>query len=196
MSSTPRCDPKFPTERCLVDASALVRFFKCGAIDLLARTSRVVIAGQVAREFKRRPGQRTALAVLGVEVRSVKLGSGAYEQFCRLRGATATTRDLGEDETIALALDARARGEALPVVIFDDRAGRDAVAEGLTVLDFLDTVSWLVGCGLIAPGDADALVQRAGPLDGFRPPPGYGGSIESVRAARQTGFMNRFASTL
>jgi predicted nucleic acid-binding protein len=141
MSSITRCDPPFPTQRCLVDASAVVRFYKCGALDLLMRTRRVVLSGQVARELKKRPDQRARLDELGAEIRLVRLGSSAWDHFARLRGGVATTRDLGEDETLALALDARAKGEELPLVVFDYAAGRRAQGEGLVTLDFLDTLS-------------------------------------------------------
>ena len=80
------------------------------------------------------------------------------------------------------------------MVVFDARAGRDARDQGLVTLDFLDTMAWLVGCAVTSAEDADDLVRRAGPIDGWVPPAGYSGSIESVRAERQARFLAAFSS--
>ena len=145
-STAPRCSPAFPTPGVLLDNSALVRLHKCDALGALGRTLRLFAAGQVLREFRKQgPAERAALNGLGVEPRLVIPGTRAWAHFTTLRGAQFSTRDLGEDESIAIALAAAEDGEWLPFVTYDRPATRDARESGVVTLDFLDTLAWLVG---------------------------------------------------
>ncbi len=191
-SSDWTCDPRFPAAGALLDNSALVRLWKCEALDVLAGTVALHVAGQVAREFRAQgPAERAALDRLGVIAHRVAPGQSTWDTFCRLRGGQCSTRDLGEDESLAVALTMAEGGTLLPFVTYDCGASSDAIREGVVILDFLDTLAWLVGCGVLSAERADALEQDAGSVDGWKRPPGYTGAIESVRSRRQVAVVAR-----
>ena len=61
-------------------------------------------------------------------------------------------------------------------------------------LDFLDTLAWLVGCGVLTVDRADGIEALAGVVDGWKRPSGYGGSVETERKARQAAVVRRVAA--
>lgn len=181
-----RCEPRFPAKGVLLDANVLVRFFKCGALDKLKGTVELHLASQVAREFKKIRAQRDALESIEPIIHRVEPGSATWEQFSRLRGHARSTRDLGEDESLAIALAEANEGNVLPFVTYDKGATSDAERERVVTLDFLDTLAWLVGCGVLSCEEADAIEVAATSAHGWKRPASYPGSIESIRAARQS----------
>ncbi|MBI4705070.1 MAG: hypothetical protein HY744_28520 [Deltaproteobacteria bacterium] len=173
-----------------------MRLWKCEAWDVLRSTEpvRLCVAGHVAKEFRAQgPAQRAAFLALGLEVCSVKLGSAAFVHLARLRGGRPSTRDLGEDESLAVALAAIDAGERVPFVSYDHQAARRAGQEGIVTLDFLDSLAWLVGCGTIEAERADQIARTAHRVDGWRPHPGYAGGIEIERLARQSRMVEAVA---
>ncbi len=109
-----------------------------------------------------------------------------WDHFSRIRGGRFSTKDLGEAESLAVCLDEQARGRCLPFVTYDNAAAKEAAGVGVVTLDFLDTLAWLVGCGVLDADRANAIERAATPFDGWRRPPTYDGSIAQVVAARQT----------
>lgn len=196
MSSTgPRCNPRFPTSGVLLDNSALVRLWKCETLDVLGGTVGLHAAGQVAKEFKAQgPAERAAFDRLGIQSHGIRLGTREYEHFCLIQDQKHSTRHLGEKESLAVALARSEQGELLPFVTYDRGATSDAVLAGIVTLDFLDTLAWLVGCGVLTAERADEIEALATPLDGWKRPVGYTGSIETVRAARQSAVVQRIAA--
>jgi hypothetical protein len=191
-STVRRCELRFPAAGVLLDNSAIVRLHKCEALDVLAGTVRLHVAGQVAKEFHAQgPAERATLAGLGVEIHRVRPGGAAWSAFCTLRGGRFATRDLGEDESIAVALAEAERGELLPFVTYDRLATSRSGGAGVVTLDFLDTLAWLVGCGVVTAQQADEIESLASVVDGWRRPAGYAGTIESVRETRQRAVVER-----
>ncbi|MFS8067118.1 MAG: hypothetical protein ACMG6S_12170 [Byssovorax sp.] len=172
-----------------------MRLWKCGALAELAGTVRLHVAGQVAKEFQAQgPSERAALVGLGATTHGVRPGTPAWEQLCLLRAGRCSTRDLGEDESLAVALTQIAQGEWLPFVTYDRQATRITTDLGVVALDFLDTLAWLVGCGVVTAERGDEIEALASMVDGWRRPAGYAGSIESVRGARQAHLIERVAA--
>ncbi len=128
---------------------------------------------------------------LGVERLSVRNGSREWQVFASLRGPRHSTRDLGEDESLAVALTQAERGVFLPFVTYDRIAARQSADRGVVTLDFLDTLAWLVACGVIEPDRADEIEASAVAIDGWKRPVGYVGEIQSVRSARQNSVVAR-----
>ena len=123
-----RCDPRFPTAGVLLDNSALVRLWKCDALDVLTRTVHLHVAGHVASEFRAQgPSERAALARLGAEVHPVSPGTRAWDLFSKIRGDRHSTRDLGEEESYPVALAMAEKGELLPFITYDRPAASRAV---------------------------------------------------------------------
>lgn len=192
MSSTDRrCDPRFPAKGVLLDTSALVRLWKCDALEALRSTVELHVLSQVAREFKKSAQQRSALEKLDTILRTIDPGTPAWNHLCLLRGGNYSTRNLGEAESIAVALADSDGGVLLPFVTYDDGATKLSSSRGIVTIDFLDTLSWLVSCAVLAVSDADAIATRATALDGWRPPHAYAGSIDTIRGARQAAVVAR-----
>lgn len=188
----PRCAPRFPAAGALLDNCVLVRFWKCDALDALANSVPLFAASHVVKEFQRQGREeRAALARLGVEPLSVRLGTREWELFGELRGGRLGTRDLGEDESIAIALAHAERGQWLPFVTYDGGAAKQCMPRGVATLDFLDTLSWLTGCGVIEAERADEIEALAQRCDGWKRPIGYAGSIAAVRDKRQATSIAR-----
>lgn len=191
-SSARRCESRFPTAGVLLDNSALVRLHKCEALDVLAGTVRLHAAGHVVKEFHAQgPGERAALAALRVTSHGVRPGVAAWDAFCSIRGGRYATRDLGEDESLAVALTKAAEGELLPFVTYDRLATSRSGEMGVVTLDFLDTLAWLVGCGAVTEERADEIEGLAAAVDGWKRPTGYTGSIRTVLVARQAAVVER-----
>jgi predicted nucleic acid-binding protein len=195
-STDRRCSPSFPARRCLVDSSIIIRFFKCGRLDALkSRDVRVVVAGQVRREIRRDTTLRDQFEQLGAELVSIRPGGPEWDTYSTLIGAGATNNDRGELESIAVALTAGAADARLPFLCCDNKALKKSIRRGLVTLDFLDTLAWLVACGVLGVGDADAIELRAREVDGWQPPEGYAGSVETERAARQARVVADYNAT-
>jgi hypothetical protein len=176
----------------LLDNSALVRLWKCEALDALAGTVALHFAAHVAREFRAQgPSERAALARLGAEAHPVTPGTRAWALFGQIRGDRHSTRDLGEEESFAIALALAEEGELLPFVTYDRPATSQAKGLEIVTLDFLDTLAWLVGCGALTAERADEIEALAGVVDGWKRPSGYGGSIEAEREKRQAAVVQR-----
>ena len=185
-SSVRRCEPRFPTAGVLLDTSALVRLWKCDALDALRGTVELHVARHVAKEFQAQgPAERAAFARLDVTSHGVRPGSAAWSAFGTIRGGRYATRDLGEAESLAVAVAEAEDGRLLPFVTYDKLATKQAGLKGVVTLDFLDTLSWLTGCGVITTEEADDVESLAGATDGWRRPTGYAGSVEDVAAARR-----------
>lgn len=121
----------------------------------------------------------------------MRLGSPAWDILCRIRGARFSTRDLGEAESLAVALAEAARGPLLPFVTYDNPATKQAAQLEVVTLDFLDTLAWLEGCGAVTGEQADAIEATAAAVDGWRRPAGYAGSIDTIGLARRVGTIAR-----
>lgn len=193
MSSTEqRCNPRFPTAGVLLDNSALVRLLKCDALDVLRGTVALHVARHVAKEFGRQgPTERAAYERLSIEEHRVGPGLPVWEVFGRIRGGKLSTRDLGEAESIAVAVAEAEEGRLLPFVTYDNPATKLGDLHGVVTLDFLDTLAWLVGCGAITVERADEIEALASVEDGWKRPAGYAGNIESVRLTRQQAVNTR-----
>jgi len=194
-SSVPRCEPRFPAGAALLDNCALVRFWKCGALSALAETVEIHVAGQVGREFRKQgPTERAELERLHVVVDLVRVGSVEWDIFARLRGGIASTRDLGEDESLAIAIAQAQRKQHMPFVTYDVGAGETARDSGVVALDFLDTLAWLVACRRITAERADEIEVRARRVDGWKPPPDYLGSVAAELDRRTTRVVAEFSA--
>jgi hypothetical protein len=193
MSRTaPRCDLRFPTPGVLLDASALVRLWKCDALEALAGTVQLHVAGHVEKELGRQgPAERAAFGKLRAVPHPLRVGTRAWELFGQLWGGRHTTRDLGEYESFAVALAMAENAELLPFVTYDLPAASQARQLDLVTLDFLDTLAWLVGCGALTVERANAIEALASVVDGWKRHPGYSGSIETEREARQAAVVGR-----
>lgn len=190
-----RCDPPFPTPGVLLDNSMLVRLWKCEALEVLGGTVGLHVATQVAKEFKAQgPAERAAFERLGIQSHGVRPGTPEWSHFCLIQAGKYSTRDLGERESFAVALARADEGELLPFVTYDRGATSEAETLGVVTLDFLDTIAWLVGCGALAAERADEIERLAIPVDGWKRPQGYTGSIESIRSARQVAVVERVAA--
>ncbi len=191
-STAPRCDPSFPTRGVLLDNSALVRLWKCEALEALGGSVPLHAAGHILKEFKAQgPAERAAIERLAPKPHRVGPSTPYWDAFATIRGGRPSTRDLGEDESLAVAVTAFGRGELFPFVTYDRGAADDAARLGVVTLDFLDTLAWLVHCGRLTAEQADAIEADARVEDGWRPPVGYTGSIETVQDARVAALVER-----
>ena len=176
----------------MLDANVLMRFHNCGAMDVLGGMVRLLVSPHVYKECTRvGPEVRQRLRDLGLERCALTPGTAEWDQLAVVRGGLCSPRNLGEDESIALCLAGAARGQRLPFVTYDRRALTLAAGFDVATMDFLDTLSWLVGCGRLTPEEADTIEAKAGPCDGWRRPAGYAGAIERVRADRQAALVAR-----
>ena len=192
-SSTARsCEPRFPAPGVLLDNSVLVRLWKCQVLEALQGTVELHVAQQVSAEFRKQgPSERAAFDRLGAQSHRVGPGTPFWSAFSRLRGARYNTRDLGDDELLAIAVTWADDGVRLPIVTYDAGAAKDALAEGLVAIDFLDTLAWLVGCGRLTADQANEVERRAQLLEGYRRSTSYSGQIDHVYEARQAELVTR-----
>ena len=134
---------RFPTRSVLLDACVLIRLHKCEALGLLERTIAFLVAAHAYGEFAAGgPSARAALDRLRVERRYITSGSKEWGHFSRIRSEFSTV-DLGEDESIAVALAEADRGNQVPIVTYDEEATKKARSLGLAAMSFLER--WL-GC--------------------------------------------------
>lgn len=133
------------------------------------------------------PSARAALDRLGSTRRPVVVGSPEWDQLTRIRDEFSTV-DLGEDESIAIALAEARRGNVVPFVTYDQGATLKAHGLGVATVSFLETLAWLIHCGLIDEGEAADLEQRATARDGWKRPPGNGGPV-AEQVATLTGAL-------
>ena len=164
---------RFPARSALLDACALIRLHKCEALGLLERTITLLVAAHAHGEFAvSGPSARAALERLRVQKRSVTAGSREWWHFALIRKGFSTV-DLGEDESLAVALAEADRGNQVPVVTYDDEAARKARGLGIATVSFLETLAWMHACGLITEEQAAEIEARAAARDGWRRPPGH-----------------------
>lgn len=179
----------------LLDNSALVRLWKCQILDALADTIPLHAPSQVLGEFRKQgPSERAALERLKVRGHPVTPTSRFWSDFSRLRADRYSTRDLGDDELLAVAATHAAEGVLFPLLTYDRGAAANAAREGLITLDFIDTLAWLVGCGRLSEEAADDVLVLARRLDGYQPPPGYPGNLSAIRVQRQQATIERTAA--
>lgn len=171
---------RFPAPALLLDANVLIRFGKCGNVQALAGLGQLEAASSVLNEFSTRPADRAALRSLSIVRRSLIPGSEEWNEFCLLRGEGKATRDLGEDESIAICLADAKRGRILPFATFDRRPGRRAQELSIVVLDFLAVLCFLCTTGTLTIEQADKIETLAARINGWRRPQGCPVSIESL----------------
>lgn len=177
---------RFPARSVLLDACALIRLHKCEALGLLERTVPLLAAAHAHGEFAvSGPSARAALERLRVQKRSVTSGSREWWHFALIREGFSTV-DLGEDESLAVALAEADRGNQVPLVTYDDGAARKARGLGIATVSFLETLAWMHACGLITEEQAAEIEARAAARDGWRRPPGHTAPwAELVRPLRE-----------
>ncbi|HSK02861.1 MAG TPA: hypothetical protein VK932_16530 [Kofleriaceae bacterium] len=164
----------------LLDACVLIRLYKCDALDLLARTIALAAAEHAHGEFAvGGPSTRAALDRLRVEKRPILPGSKEWNHFVRIRSEFSTV-DLGEDQSIAVALAEAERDNHVPIVTYDEGATRKARSFGVATVSFLETLAWLVTCELITVEQASELEARAAARDGWRRPPAQAGALADL----------------
>lgn len=130
----------------MLDASALIRLHKCESLDLLTSTAKLSIAEHAHGEFEAGgPSARAALARLKVTKRPIVPGSPEWKHFALVREEFSTV-DLGEDQSIAVALAEADRDNPMPIVCYDDGAVRKAHGFSVATVSFLATLAWLVSC--------------------------------------------------
>lgn len=179
----------FPAQLVVLDASLIVRFFKCGEADLLFSLLPVGLTRAVEEEVKRRRNQKDALAQLHFK----KLAADEHARIAldRIRGPSVSKRDLGEDTCLAYC--ASRPVQERPVFGVDDReAIRRAAEEGVVTLSFLETLGWLGVLGT-PPERLDAIERNAAERNGWRRPTGYNGSIQEIQASLTSDWQRRFA---
>jgi predicted nucleic acid-binding protein len=155
----------------------LIRLHKCEALHLLADTIDFPVAEHAYGEFAAGgPSAKAALARLAVKKRPIVPGSPEWKHFALVRGEFSTV-DLGEDQSIAIALAEVARDNPMPIVTYDDGAEKKARSFGVATVSFLGTLAWLVSCGLISVPDAEDLEDRAAARDGWRRPAAQTGPL-------------------
>jgi len=164
----------------MLDASVLFRLFKCDAIMALDAGLELHVATQVHNEFsKGGPAERSILKKLKVIPHQVVPGTREWETFCLIR-QRFSTRDLGEDESLAVCLAEASRGHLLPFVTFDGKGTADANSQGVVTLGFLELLSWLVELGSLTLTEADTLEELAIVRNGWKRPTNYSGSLHTV----------------
>lgn len=161
---------RFPARSVLLDACALIRLYKCDALDLLVGTVRFVVAEHAHGEFAASgPSARAALRRLRVEPRSIIPGTPEWDHFARVRVEFSTV-DLGEDQSIAIALAEADLGNPMPIVTYDGGAAKKARGLGVATISFPETLAWMRSCGLLTEEQAAEIEARAAARDGWRPP--------------------------
>lgn len=168
---------RFPARAALLDACALIRLYKCEALGLLVNTIDFAVAEYAYGEFAAGgPSAKAALVDLAVKKRPIVPGSPEWKHFALVRGEFSTV-DLGEDQSIAIALAEADRDNPMPIVTYDNGAEKKAHGFGVATVSFLETLAWLVSCGLLAVEEAEDLEQRAVARDGWRRSAGQAGSL-------------------
>lgn len=109
---------------------------------------------------------------LPVQKRSITVGSREWDHFVLIRKGFSTV-DLGEDESIAIALAEADRGTQIPIVTYDAEAAKKARGLGIATVSFLETLAWMHHCGLITEAQAAEIEARATAQDGWRRPAGH-----------------------
>jgi hypothetical protein len=164
----------------LLDACALIRLYKCDALDLLRETIELLAAAHAHGEFAASgPSARAALERLRVQKRPVIPGSKEWNHFVQIRKGFSTV-DLGEDESLAVALAEADRGNQVPIVTYDDEATRKARGLGTATVSFLETLAWMLTCELITEEQANEIEARAAARDGWRRPPVHVGTLADL----------------
>ena len=170
---------RFPARSALLDACVLIRLHKCDALSLLANTIDFIVAEHAYGEFAAGgPSAKAALARLAIKKRPIVPGSSEWKHFALIRGEFSTV-DLGEDQSIAIALAEADRDHPTPIVTYDDRAEAKAHRYGVVTVSFLGTLAWLVSCGLISVEDAEGLEERAAAQDGWKRPAAQAGPLST-----------------
>jgi hypothetical protein len=168
----------FPTRSVLLDACALIRLHKCDALESLEETITFLAAAHAHGEFRRRraAGARPAGAPACREAPHTS-GSPEWDHFTLIRRGFSTVDlgELGEDESIAVALAEADRGNQVPIVTYDDGAARKARGLGIAIVSFLETLAWIMTCGLLTEEQAVEIEERAAARDGWRRPQGQVG---------------------
>ncbi len=176
----------FPADGVVLDNCALVRLYKCEALEKLQGLTTLHVASHVYDEFDRKPAQRGLLKGMEIEREPVVPGTAVWEEFSRIRGGRFSTRDLGEDESLAVCLARARQHRLLPLVTFDMKAAADADRAGVATIDFLSLLSWLAACGSLSYEAAEALEGLAAKRNGWKRPAFYTDHLEShAEALRQ-----------
>jgi predicted nucleic acid-binding protein len=148
----------------------LIRLHKCEALDKLTNTLHFLVAEHAHEEFSASgPSARAALERLQASKRSIIPGSPEWKNFSLIRNSFSTV-DLGEDQSIALALTEADRGKQTPLVTYDYGAEKKANALGVITISFLETLAWLMSCKKISLQEAEKIEARATARDGWRRP--------------------------
>lgn len=171
---------RFPANGILLDACVLFRLDKCEVLPSLKGLAPLHVASSVHSEFsKDGPRQRKLLVDLNVMKHSVVPGSLEWDALAKVRGGLFSNRDLGEDESLAIALVAAQKKRFLPLATFDVGAAKAANRLGVPVLDFLSLLAWMVACGCLSFAEADAVELLATQRNGWKRPSSYRGSVEA-----------------
>lgn len=168
----------FPADGAMLDACALIRLYKCDALETLKGWTPLHITAQVGGEFEKNPGQRSLLRKLRLTQHPVKVGTPAWDVFCQVRGAVFSNQDMGEDESLAICVTEARKGRLLPLVTFDKGAAAKAAQFRVPTVDFLSLLSWLVACGSLSHEEAEALEVMAAKCNGWKRPSFYQGQLE------------------
>jgi hypothetical protein len=178
---------RFPARSVLLDACALIRLYKCDALGVLERTIVFLAAAHAHGEFAASgPAARAMLERLRIQKRSIVPGSKEWSHFARIRRGFSTV-DLGEDESLAVALAEAERGNPVPIVTYDRGATKKARSFGIAIVSFLETLAWMLTCGLITAEQAIEIEARAAARDGWTRPPEHAGSpAELMLPGRET----------
>jgi hypothetical protein len=164
----------------LLDACALIRLYKCDALELLERTVPLLVATHAHGEFAASgPAARALLERLRVEKRPVIPGGAEWSHFARIRSEFSTV-DLGEDESIAVALAEADRDRPIPIVTYDEKAARKARSLEIVTISFLETLAWMRACELITEEQATEIEARAATRDGWRRPRDHVGPLTNL----------------
>jgi hypothetical protein len=159
---------KFPTRVAILDACVLIRLHKCDALDLIAKTIELIISEHAYGEFAAGgPAAKAALTKLDVVKRSIIVGSPEWTHLALLR-AEFSTVDLGEDQSIAIALAEADRNNFMPIVTYDHGAEQKARNHDVATVSFLETLAWLVTCGRLSVEAAEEIEDRAKSRDGWK----------------------------
>ncbi len=164
------------TSGLLVDASTIIRLSKCDVLHVLTAIGpKIVVADQVDVEIRRDTEDAARIKqALAYKVEPVRIGSAAYDAYCRLGGADVGngTQDMGELESVALAVAARDAGNVVPFATTDTGAARIATLEKVVVLDFRDVLSLAWNGAAIDAEEAARIEARATVTNGWKPPAG------------------------
>lgn len=177
--SNRRTPPGLP-KLIIIDASLVVRCFKCGALEELSRAP-IAVTKRVHEEICRRTQQKEALNRLGF--RALPRSASAEKQLGRIRGGRAGVRDLGEDSSLARTLAEQAEGESVAFAVDDREALERARAEGVVTLDFLDLLCLLIEIG-VDLDKAKSIEKAAMEVNGWKRPKNFDGEIGHIRKER------------